>query len=112
MADCIFCQIAQKQIPTKVVYEDELFIAFPDIDPVVKVHILIIPKQHRQFNEVATNYPEIPGQVAAIAKKIAEDLEIDESGYRLTVNNGPDSGQEVQHLHWHLLGGERLGQIA
>lgn len=86
--------------------------AFYDIKPAAPVHVVIIPKQHLEFNNLTSVFPDLPGQVAGIAQKIAKSLKIDDSGFRLVVNCGPDSGQEIAHIHWHLLGGGRLGPLA
>lgn len=110
MSNCIFCQIARKEIPAKIVYEDEEIIAFDDIRPQAPVHTLIIPKEHiPTLKEVDQEKAELLGKILVKAREIAAQKGIDQSGFRLVLNTGPDSGQEVFHLHFHLLGGRRLG---
>lgn len=110
MNECIFCKIINKEIPAKIVYEDEEFIAFDDINPVAPVHILIIPKKHIvSLNDINNeNYLKI-GKIFLIINKLVEERKIKEKGYRVVVNCGKDGGQEVGHLHFHLIGGEKLG---
>lgn len=112
MADCIFCKIIQGEIPASLVYEDDLVVAFPDIHPKARVHLLIVPREH--IASVADLGPQHADQLMRLmeaANRLASEKGIAESGYRLVTNAGPDSGQEVQHLHFHLLGGERLGGL-
>lgn len=109
MKDCIFCKIAAGQIKAQVVFEDHHVVAFRDISPQAPVHIIIIPKKH--IERVAALEEADLGVMADIhraAIKIAKDEQVSESGYRLTTNSGKDSGQTVQHLHYHLLGGRHL----
>ncbi len=106
---CIFCDIVDGKIPTDKVYEDERYMAFKDINPKAPVHILIIPKEHIEYLlDINDNNKHIIGDMAQIANKIAKQFNIDKSGYRILINNGPDSGQEVFHLHMHLLGGKKM----
>ena len=112
MSECIFCKIANKEIPVQALYEDEEMIAFPDIRPLAAVHVLLIPKKHIADTTGIT--PEDAGLIGRIhlaAVKIAQDLGIDQSGFRLVNNCRADAGQEVFHLHYHLLGGENLGRF-
>jgi len=103
---CIFCQIVKGEIPSNKVLEDEEFIAFHDINPVAPVHILIIPKVHvENFQDVS---PKLMAKMTPFIQRVAEELCLDKAGYRLVTNNGYDGGQEVGHLHFHLLGGARL----
>lgn len=107
--DCIFCKIANKEIPVEVVYETETLLAFPDIDPKAPVHILIIPKGHIDASKpLSLEESSVICGVVPAAQEIAATKGILEKGYRLVTNNGPDSGQEVEHMHFHLLGGRRL----
>ncbi len=107
---CIFCEIINKNIPAEIVYEDEEILAFRDVDPRAPVHILIIPKKHIPgLPEIAEEDRELIGRICLAAAEIAGREEIDRSGYRLVVNSGPDAGQAVDHLHFHLLGGRSLG---
>ena len=108
--DCLFCKIIKKEIPSKVVYEDDTVLAFRDINPVAPVHILVIPKKHIGSLVELTNEDEaIVGKIYTIINKIAKQEGIAEKGFRVIVNCGEDGGQEVKHLHFHLLGGKKLG---
>ncbi|MDD8020579.1 MAG: histidine triad nucleotide-binding protein [Acidobacteriota bacterium] len=110
MIDCLFCRIIKNEIPAKSIYEDEKVLAFEDINPQAPVHTIIIPKRHvTSLKETETGDKDLLGHLLLAAKKIAEDRGLGESGFRLVINTGPDSGQEVCHLHVHLLGGRRLG---
>lgn len=107
---CLFCQTVKGKIPSKKVYETSDVVAFWDIKPVAPVHILIIPKAH--IPSIAHLKEKDVGLVSKMilaAKKIATDEGISKSGYRLIFNSGPDSGQIIDHLHLHLIGGRHLG---
>lgn len=107
--DCIFCSIIQGQIPSEKVFEDDKVLAFKDINPEAPVHIVIIPKKHiSSINDLEYNDNELIGHIYNVAKKIAADLGISESGYRIVTNCGNDAGQSVLHIHFHLLGGRSL----
>ena len=109
MTDCIFCKIAQKEIPTELLYEDEDVIAFNDIAPKSPVHILIVPKKHiDSVNNLEEENKELLGKLVLVAKDIAKEKGISETGYRLIFNPGRDAGQTVDHIHLHLMGGEKL----
>lgn len=109
MSDCLFCKIIEKQIPAKIAYEDDQVLAFHDISPQAPVHILIIPKKHiASINDLQECDSAIIGYLHQIAKKLAHELKIEKSGYRLVINNGPDAGQAVSHIHLHVLGGRKL----
>lgn len=109
MEDCIFCQIASKKIPSKIIYEDEDVVAFEDINPQAPIHILIIPHEHfPSLNEVPHEKKDLLGKIIMVARQIARDKGIAESGYRIVLNTARDSGQEVLHIHFHLLGGRRM----
>jgi len=106
MEDCIFCKIVNRQIPSRIVYEDDSILAFHDIDPKAPVHVLVIPKQHiPSTNEVTRENSEVIAHLFATLPKIVEQLGIKDSGYRVVVNCGKDAGQAVNHLHYHVLGG-------
>jgi len=106
---CIFCKIVDKEIPNKTVLEDEKFLAFEDINPQAKIHVLIIPKQHiDSFEHVS---PELMAEMTSFIQKVAKVLDVDSSGYRLITNIGENGGQEVPHLHFHILAGEKLGAL-
>lgn len=110
MQDCIFCKIINKEIPSNVVYEDDEIIAFRDIHPVTPVHILVIPKKHiTSLANLEKEDEAIVGKIYGVINKIAKQEGILEKGFRVIVNCGEDGGQEVQHLHFHLLGGKKLG---
>lgn len=110
MSDCIFCKIINKELPSTIVYEDEQILAFKDINPVTPVHILVIPKKHiSNLNEVEPEDEATIGKIYTVIKQIARKEGIAEKGYRIIVNCGEDGGQEVGHLHFHILGGKKLG---
>ncbi len=107
--ECIFCQIAQHKIPAKIRYEDENIIAFDDINPKAKIHILIVPKKHiSSVNEASQKDEKLLGKLILVAQKIAKKVGIENSGYKLIINTGKHGGQIIPHLHLHLLGGEPL----
>jgi len=107
--DCLFCKIASKEINASIVYEDDDFLAFRDINPVAPSHILIIPKRHIEtVNELEETDALLMGRMLVIAKKIAAEEGLSD-GYRLVLNCGKDGGQEVFHIHLHLLGGRKMG---
>ena len=107
--ECLFCKIAKKEIPSKIVFENEQILAFRDIDPQAPVHILVIPKKHISgLNDITSRDKELLGELINAVKEIAAKEKVDESGYRLVVNNGRDAGQAVEHIHFHLLGGRKL----
>ena len=109
--DCLFCRIINKEIPAKIRYEDEAFFAFDDINPKAPTHILIIPKKHiGSMASLEEKDREMMGDLIMTVKKIAKEAGL--NSYRLVFNSGPDSGQEVDHIHCHLLGGAKLGKIA
>ena len=110
MSDCIFCKIANGEISSQLVYEDDLVAAFNDISPVAPVHILIVPKAHiTSALELDDTNKDIVGHIFSVAGKIARDKGFAENGFRLINNCGRDGGQTVMHLHFHLLAGEPLG---
>lgn len=107
--DCIFCKIANGEIPSTKVYEDETVVAFNDLNPQAPVHILIIPKQHipsaAQINETNS---AVVSHIFEVAARLAKEMKLD-GGFRIVNNCGDDAGQTVHHLHFHLLGGAPLG---
>jgi histidine triad (HIT) family protein len=110
--DCIFCKIVAGTIHSRKIYEDEYVLAFHDIQPVSPVHTLMIPKKHiASMNEASEEDWLLIGHIHRAAQLIANQLGVAESGYRLVNNCGPDSGQVVFHIHYHLLGGEKLGPL-
>lgn len=107
--DCIFCKIAQKEITSKIVYEDELMIAFEDIRPQAPVHLLIIPREHiATLNDLNNDHQQLLGQMMLTTTKLAEKYKVQEDGYRLVMNCNSKGGQEVYHIHLHLLGGRQM----
>ncbi len=108
MADCIFCKIVNREIPSSVVYEDDDFLAFRDINPVAPTHVLLIPKKHySSVLDVAEDDAGLMGRMIALIPRIARQLGIDE-GFRVVINTGAKGGQTVYHLHLHLLGGREF----
>lgn len=104
--DCIFCKIIAKEFNTPFLYEDENLVAFSDIKPQAPHHILIIPKKHiPTINDLGENDEALLGKMILVGKKLAADLGVHESGYRLVFNCNEDGGQEVFHIHLHLLAG-------
>jgi len=106
MAECIFCQIVGGTIPTPKLYEDDHVIAFDDINPQARVHILVIPKRHVvSLDDTQDSDSALLGQLMVVCAKVARDRAIVESGYRVVANTGRGAGQSVFHLHLHVLGG-------
>jgi histidine triad (HIT) family protein len=110
MAETIFSKIIRKEIPADIVYESDTVLAFRDINPMAPVHILIIPKEPIAYTtEIAgTKHAVLLGELFDTANKIAKEEKIDKSGFRLVINCGDNGGQEVPHLHMHLLGGRQM----
>ena len=110
MEDCIFCKIIKGEIPSTKVYEDEEILAFKDINPVTPIHILVIPKKHiESVVHLQKEDEAIVGKIYGVINKIAEEQGFKDDGFRVIVNCGKDGGQEVPHLHFHLLAGKQLG---
>lgn len=111
MEDCIFCKIIKGEIPSTKVYEDDNVLAFKDINPAAPIHILVVPKQHiENVLEINEENKKILEDVFLAINKIAKKLGIDKDGFRVITNCGKDSGQEVMHLHFHILAGAKLGE--
>ena len=109
LVECIFCQIIARKISTDIVYQDEEFLAFRDIQPQAPKHVVIVPKCHvSSVTQLTKEQQDLIGRLILLAKELAEREGISTSGYRLTINCGADGGQLVPHLHLHLLGGRRL----
>jgi histidine triad (HIT) family protein len=109
MATCLFCNIAARTTPAQIVFENDHVVAFTDIRPVAPAHALVIPKKHIVGVHDATPTDALAlGQVLLAARDVAEQLGLAESGYRLVINQGPDAGQSVLHLHCHVLGGRAM----
>lgn len=110
MEDCIFCKIVKGEIPTEKVYEDEKVLAFKDINPAAPIHVLVIPKEHfENVLDVKQENKEIIADIFQAINKIAKQLGIEYDGFRIINNCGKDAGQEVMHLHFHLLAGGKMG---
>jgi len=109
MPDCIFCQIASKQLSAHITYEDKQVIAFNDIDPQAPVHQLIIPKQHiSTLNDITSESIPLIGHMVKVASELAHEFNLNESGYRTVFNCNANGGQMVFHIHLHLLGGRQM----
>lgn len=107
---CLFCRIISGEIPAQVVAESDEWVAFRDIHPVAPVHVLIVPREHvRSVEGLGNEHAGMVGRMILAAKQIAGAEGVSETGYRLMANSGPDSGQVVHHLHFHLIGGRRMG---
>lgn len=109
MEDCIFCKIAAGELPTEPLYEDDDTLAFADVSPQAPVHVLIIPKKHlAHVDALGDEDAALTGRLILTAQRLARQLGVAASGYRLVINTGPDATQTVPHLHVHLLGGRPL----
>jgi histidine triad (HIT) family protein len=106
MPDCIFCKIAEGQIPSNIVHEDEEVLAFDDVNPVAPIHVLIIPKKHvSTLNDTAEKDAALLGKLLSRARDVAGKKKLSEAGYRIIMNVMSGAGQSVFHIHLHLLGG-------
>jgi histidine triad (HIT) family protein len=109
-SDCLFCKIAAKEIPAEVVHESDDVVAFRDVNPKAPTHILVIPKKHVESAAVLTDeHGDLLAEIFQTAAHLAKADGVDGSGWRLLTNVGPDAGQSVPHLHFHLLGGRAMG---
>lgn len=110
MEDCIFCKIVEGKIPSNKVYEDDDVLAFHDINPEAPIHILVIPKKHiSKLTDLSIEDEAVIGKIYTVINKIAEKEGFKENGFRVITNCGKDAGQEVMHIHFHVLGGKHLG---
>ncbi len=108
MTDCLFCKIANGEIPSEKVYEDEKILAFKDIQPQAPVHLLVIPKAHiGSLAEITEENADVVSAMTLTVNRLAKEFHLN-GGYRVVTNIGNDGGQTVRHLHFHLLGGEKL----
>jgi histidine triad (HIT) family protein len=108
-SDCVFCKIAAGESDGRILYQDELATAFWDIHPVAPIHILIVPNKHiTSVNEMNAEDEALIGHLILVAKQIAKEQGVDKTGYRLSINTGPNAGQSVQHVHVHLMAGKAL----
>ena len=109
---CIFCKIVSKEISSEIIYEDDELIALHDISPQAPVHILLVSKKHIEtLNDLADEDSKIASSILHAATKLAKENNIDLSGFRLTINCNKDGGQEVYHLHAHVMGGRQLEKM-
>ncbi len=109
MADCLFCKIIERQIPSSIVYEDDRIIAFNDIAPQAPTHVLIVPKRHiSTLNDVGVEDEQLVGELVRRAAAIAKEKGFSDHGYRTLFNTNRGAGQTVFHIHLHLLGGRPL----
>ena len=109
MSDCLFCKIAAGEIPCNRVYEDDDFLAFHDINPKAPVHVLVIPKHHlASLNDADDQDIGLLGRLMDATRRVATELGVDDPGYRVVINVGEGGGQEVFHIHVHILGGKKL----
>jgi histidine triad (HIT) family protein len=109
MSDCLFCGIVEGTIKANIVYQNDLVVAFNDIGPKAPVHVLIIPRKHIVgVLDVTLDDGAVIAEIFQIAARLAREFGIADSGFRVVVNSGPDSGQSVFHLHYHLLGGRQM----
>ncbi len=109
MSDCLFCKIVNKEIPAKVVFEDDQILAFEDVSPQAPVHILVIPKNHiPSLEDTGPSNTNLLGRLLEVARDQARVLKIDADGYRTVINTGANGGQAVFHIHVHLLGGRPM----
>ena len=108
MSDCIFCKIVNKEIPANIVYEDDKVLCFHDVAPKAPVHVLLIPKKRIiSMKDVTASDQELMGYMMVKVKEIAEMLGL-ENGYRVVNNCGPDGGQTVDHIHFHIMGKRQM----
>ena len=109
MEDCLFCKIASKNIPAKIIFENDNIIAIKDIEPQAPVHILIIPKDHiPTINDIELRHKKLIGEMYIVAKQLAKENNINDDGYRTVFNCNQNGGQAVYHIHLHLLGGRQM----
>jgi len=109
MSDCLFCKIVAGEIPGNKVYENDFVYAFEDVNPLMPVHVLIVPKEH--YANIGDNVPkDLLGEVFAAVKEVAAIKGLEESGYRVMVNTGDDACQTVHHLHVHVMGGGKMNE--
>jgi histidine triad (HIT) family protein len=109
MADCLFCAIVDGKAKANIVYQDDRVVAFKDIRPRARVHFLIIPRKHLAgVLDIEPEDNDLIGEIFQVAARLAREQGIAESGFRVVVNSGPDAGQSVFHLHYHLIGGRQM----
>lgn len=109
MEGCIFCMIAAGDVPAQIVYEDDVVVAFKDLNPQAPVHVLVIPREHYSGLDDDVPEPVLAALLAAVPR-VADVCGVAATGYRAIINTGPDAGQSVPHLHLHVLGGARMSE--
>ena len=110
--DCIFCRIISGEIQSDIIYQDEEVIAIRDINPQAPTHLLVLPRAHiPSLADVGSDQEPLLGHLVHVANELAKREGIADKGYRLVINSGAEAGQEVPHLHLHLLGGRALGKL-
>lgn len=111
MENCLFCKIIKGEIPSEKIYEDDEILAFKDIAPAAPIHILVIPKKHiTSLAQMEKEDEVLIGKIYGVINQIAKEQKFIDNGYRVIVNCGKDGGQEVMHLHFHILAGKKLGE--
>jgi len=109
MSECLFCRVIEKQVPAKIIYEDETAVAFEDINPQAPVHVLVVPRRHiATALDIGDEDKALIGHLFRVAAEIAKKKAISESGFRLVMNTNAEAGQSVFHIHLHLLGGRPM----
>lgn len=109
MTKCIFCRILAGDAPSQMVYRDDQVSGFRDIHPAAPTHVLIVPNRHiPSINDITAEDETLIGHLFTVARQLAQQEGVDQTGYRLIMNNGPHAGQAVFHIHLHLLGGQRM----
>ncbi len=107
--NCVFCRIGKSEIEAQFLHADEFCFVINDINPVSPVHLLVIPKFHyRNFKEILDDYPKLLSHLFSISDQLSKDHGVDQTGFRLVINQGDDAGQEIEHFHMHLLAGQQL----
>ena len=110
--ECIFCKIISGQIPSQILHQDDKVVAFPDINPATPVHLLIVPRKHiPSLADLTQSDLPLMGHMIDVANQLAKKEGVADKGYRLVINNGKEAGQEILHLHVHLLAGRRLSRM-
>lgn len=107
---CLFCRIVGGEIPARKAAEDDLVVAFHDVDPKAPTHVLIVPREHiASVDAMTSQHADLLARMVATAQRVAREVGADREGYRLVFNHGPNAGQSVAHVHLHLLAGRQLG---
>lgn len=110
MSGCVFCKIVSGEISADILYQDSWVICFKDLKPSTPVHFLVVPRKHlANPSEVKDEDLEVVGKMFQATAKVAQELGIEQSGYRMVLNTGPDAGQEIFHMHLHILAGRKFG---